>query len=135
MEAVKLIAFPGAPSLPIQARLFLGGATSVRSFGAGELSPADAEGDALGGLSTATASVEWRMRIAGELHGAVFYDLGVVDAQALEFDDDVVGQGIGAGIRWHLPVGPLRLDAAWNPGERYAADRDWAAHLAIGFTF
>lgn len=125
----------GAPSLPIQSRLFLGGANSVRSFGASELSPLDAEGDALGGLSTAYASVEWRVRVAGELHGALFYDIGVVDEEALEFDDDVVGQAIGAGIRWHLPVGPLRLDVAYNPDELYAADHHWAAHLAIGFTF
>ena len=37
-------------------------------------------------------------------------------------------QGIGAGLRYTFPVGPIRLDAAWNPSPD-EGDPDYVVHV------
>ena len=40
----------------------------------------------------------------------------------IQHENDVIGgKAIGGGVRYHLPIGPLRIDAAYNPGEWCAA--------------
>ena len=121
-------------SLPIQYRLFLGGPSNVRSFGLDQLSPVASNNAALGGLSTAFTNLELRLRVWGALHVAGFYDAGVVseDAWSLRGAD---GTAIGLGLRYYLPVGPIRVDAAYNPGNRYADRSPYAIDVAAGFTF
>ncbi len=121
--------------LPIQERLFLGGANSVRSFDYQELGPVNpSSGDSIGGRTAAHASAEARIRIYGAWHTAVFYDIGVLNEDTWHLSGPV-GQAVGLGVRWYTPIGPLRVDWAWNPGERFAADDAWALHGAIGFAF
>jgi outer membrane protein assembly factor BamA len=121
-------------SLPIQYRHFLGGPSNVRSFGLDQLSPVAANNAALGGLSTAFTNLELRLRVWGAFHVAGFYDAGVVseDAWSIRGAD---GQAIGLGLRYYLPVGPIRVDAAYNPGNRYADRSPYAIDVAAGFTF
>jgi len=121
-------------TLPIQERLFLGGENSVRSFGESELGPTDGSDDPRGGLTSASASVELRQRLFDDLAGALFYDVGTVSPRSWTFSDPS-GVGVGIGLRYHLPVGPARLDFAYNPGERFAASRGWALHFSFGFAF
>ncbi|MDA3951849.1 MAG: BamA/TamA family outer membrane protein [Spirochaeta sp.] len=121
-------------TLPIQERLFLGGSRSVRSFVQDRLGPGSADGDPLGGLSSAHATVELRQRITGDLFIAAFYDIGTVQERAWEIAG-AYGSGVGLGLRYHLPIGPLRLDASYNPGETFTQDRRWAVHFAVGFSF
>ena len=33
------------------------------------------------------------------------------------------------------PIGPIRVDFAYNPMHRFAAKRKWAIHLSFGFSF
>jgi outer membrane protein insertion porin family len=41
---------------------------------------------------------------------------------------------VGAGLRYRLPVGPIRLDYGVNPDPR--ADEDFGAfHFSFGFAF
>ena len=124
----------GAESLPIQYRLFLGGSTTVRSFGLNQLSPITADGQALGGLTAGYANFEVRTKITGNFHAAAFYDVGKVSERSWTLDG-ALGQALGGGVRYHLPIGPLRIDAAYNPGERWAATESYAVEGAIGFTF
>lgn len=121
-------------TLPIQNRLFLGGAQSVRSFGEDELGPTDSDGDPLGGLTVWEATVELRQRLIGDLHGAVFGDAGSVGEHGFDFSAPR-GYAIGLGLRYYLPMGPVRLDFALNPGRRFASDADYAVHFSFGFSF
>ncbi|MEE9393987.1 MAG: BamA/TamA family outer membrane protein [Planctomycetota bacterium] len=121
-------------TLPIQERLFLGGDSSVRSFGEFELGPVDASGEARGGLTSAEVHLELRQRVVDNFHVALFYDGGVINADSFDFAGPY-GHAIGLGFRYYLPVGPIRLDFAYNPGERFAADSDFMIHFGFGFTF
>ncbi|HYC79094.1 MAG TPA: BamA/TamA family outer membrane protein, partial [Planctomycetota bacterium] len=83
-------------TLPIQERFFLGGENSVRAFYESELGPSDAQGRPIGGLSSLEAFVELRQRLVGDLHAAVFYDVGVVGADSFGVTGPF-GHAIGAG--------------------------------------
>ncbi len=122
--------------LPIQKRLFLGGENSVRSFKRHELGPTNKNGDPIGGLSSLLASVEARFPLFPDynLSGALFWDGGIIDEDEHEFNGDM-GQSIGLGIRFDLPIGPIRLDVAQHIGEEFATDEDVAVHFSLGFSF
>jgi outer membrane protein insertion porin family len=120
--------------LPIQERLFLGGADSVRSFTLDTLGLVNDSGAPQGGMSSVEATAELRVRLVAQLHGALFYDYGFLSPYASSLSGDS-GHAVGVGLRYYLPVGPVRLDFAYNPGERYAAERRWALHFAIGFSY
>ncbi|TVR14849.1 MAG: hypothetical protein EA401_03700 [Planctomycetota bacterium] len=123
----------GSDSLPISQRLFLGGSNSVRSFGKDRLGPGE-RGNPAGGLTAAFAQAELRYRLFADFYAATFYDIGSVSPDPVDISEEF-GQAIGGGIRYLLPVGPVRLDAAYNPGKRLASKRPWAVHFALGFTF
>jgi outer membrane protein assembly complex protein YaeT len=121
------------PTLPIQERLFLGGANDVRSFYRSELGPS-VGGEPLGGLTALHASIELRQGIWREFYGALFYDIGWLSPTSFSVNVPP-GQAIGIGFRYYLPVGPVRLDIAYNPDRLFAASSRWAIHLAVGFSF
>ena len=121
--------------IPIQERFFAGGGNSVRSFRESELGPKDVNGEPLGGEVFTTASVELRHELVGAFQTAAFVDAGFVERQASDaFDLDDVRLGIGLGLRYLLPIGPLRLDGAVNPDPRSGED-DWVLHFSIGMPF
>ncbi|MEM8709572.1 MAG: BamA/TamA family outer membrane protein [Planctomycetota bacterium] len=122
-------------SIPIQERFFAGGENSVRSFRESQLGPEDESGQPLGGEGFATASVEWRHELGGAFQTAVFFDAGLVEEQASDlFRLDSVRTGVGAGLRYLLPIGPLRVDAAFNP-DRRSTESEWVVHFGIGMPF
>ena len=122
-------------AIPIQERFFAGGGNSVRSFQESELGPKDVNGEPLGGEVFTTASVELRHELVGAFQTAAFVDAGFVERQASDaFDLDDVRLGVGLGVRYLLPIGPLRLDAAVNPDPRVDED-DWVIHFSIGMPF
>jgi outer membrane protein assembly factor BamA len=121
-------------TLPVQERLFLGGENSVRSFRQDQLSPRDAQGNAIGGLTAAMATAEARLQVQGRLWTTLFYDIGEVDEQAWHLDG-TVGQAIGTGLRYQLPVGPLRLDLAYNPERKFIDPGAYLGVFAVGFSF
>lgn len=123
--------------LPIGERLFMGGSDTVRSFGQDELGPRADNGEPLGGLTSAVANLELRWRPferLRELEFATFYDLGTVDPEAWSLGAPW-GEGVGTGLRYRTPVGPVRLDGAVNPGSTMGAVDRWAVNLTVGFAF
>ncbi|MGH7163422.1 MAG: BamA/OMP85 family outer membrane protein [Planctomycetota bacterium] len=122
------------PTLPITQRLFLGGDSSVRSFAQDELGPVGVNGDPVGGLTAAEAHLEARVRVWRRLHAALFYDVGTLGAESVDLPGPP-GHAVGFGLRYHLPVGPVRLDVGYNPGRLFAADGRVAVHFGFGFAF
>ena len=120
---------------PAAGAFLRGGENSVRSFRESRLGPSDADGEPLGGEAFGTLSLEWRHELGGAFQSALFADAGYVEAQAEDlFALDDVRTGVGVGLRYLLPIGPLRLDAAFNP-DRRAGEAEWVVHFAIGMPF
>lgn len=122
--------------IPIDLRLFNGGATSVRSFAERELGPMSAKGDTpLGGLATGVVSAELSYEPVRNLEVAAFVDAGSIGEDAATYlKTDDVRYGIGLGVRYRLPVGPLRIDYGVNP-DRREGEAFGALHVTFGFAF
>ncbi len=129
-----VIASLGSEGLPVDERFFNGGATTVRSFSELALGPKDRQGYPLGGGGFTVFNAEHTFPILGDLHGAVFVDAGNVAVEAREFGLENMRYGVGAGLRYHLPIGAVRLDYGWNPSPR-AGEAQGAFHFAIGVAF
>ena len=145
----------GNEEIPVNERFFTGGESSVRSFEEDQLGPKGASGDPLGGLASTVASVEVRRRIAGNLAASVFADFGNVapnrslagaDPATTSTADTVDGMwndylqdfraGVGFGIQYLTPLGPARLDLAWNPDPRESeGEATFVWHFSIGMAF
>ena len=119
--------------LPVNLRLFNGGAHSVRSFPERELGPT-VEGYPTGGEGVWHANVELIRRLAGSLKA-----VGFVDAGSLSREFDKLGSGdvelaVGLGLRLDLPIGPVRLEYGYNL-TRDPGDPVGTLHFAIGVAF
>ena len=124
---------PVDEGIPIDIRFFNGGATTVRSFAERELGPKDDDGHPLGGEFFTVFNAELTFPIAGGLQGAVFADAGNLRGHT-EFGVGDMRYALGIGLRYALPVGPLRLDYGINPDRR--ADEDFGAfHFSFGMAF
>ncbi|MEZ5305244.1 MAG: BamA/TamA family outer membrane protein [Verrucomicrobiales bacterium] len=121
-------------SLPIDLRFFSGGPNTVRSFRERQMLPQDKAGHPLGGEFYATFNAELTFPLYGGLKGAVFTDAGNLLPDAGDASLDEMHYAGGLGIRYDLPVGPLRVDYGWNlnRGER---EPSGAFHVSFGFAF
>ena len=126
---------PGeATAIPIDERFFNGGSDTVRSFGERDLGPHDHREHPLGGEFMTVFNVEYTFPILGELQGALFTDAGNLLPTSEEPGLDDMRYAIGAGLRYKLPVGPIRLDYGVNPDPH--PDEDFGAfHFSFGFAF
>lgn len=100
---------PQFSTLPASQRFFAGGAQSVRGYGYQTLGPTDASGQVIGGRYLIVGSVEYEHRVWRRWGVAAFYDVG----NALNRLNGGLDHGAGVGLRWHSPVGPIRIDFAW----------------------
>lgn len=120
--------------LPIDERFFSGGSTSVRSFVERDLGPKDRNGLPIGGEAFTVFNVEYNFPIFGDVKGAVFADAGNLKSRADDFGISDLRYAFGAGVRYNLPFGPIRLDYGLNPSPRADEDRG-AFHLSVGVAF
>lgn len=129
----------GGADIPIDERFFNGGSTTVRSFTERDLGPHN-NGNPIGGEFFTVFNVEYTFPIFGELQGAAFVDAGNLlpgiddffDGVTAGFDD--MRYAIGLGLRYKLPVGPIRLDYGYNPDQHEGEDSG-AFHFSFGFAF
>jgi len=124
----------GSGELPIDERFFNGGATTVRSFSELTLGPKDSQGWPLGGEGMTVFNIEYTFPLIGDLKGAVFCDAGNVVQSASSFGLENMRYAIGAGLRYNLPIGALRLDYGLNPDPQ-DGEAQGAFHFAIGVAF
>lgn len=115
---------PSFRELPPTIRFFAGGDNSVRGYDYESLGPRDEAGNVIGGHLLLTTSAEVQFPLKGKFALAGFYDAGNAFAHT---DSGTMEQGVGGGLRWLSPVGPIRLDLA------YALHHDhWRIHFTMG---
>ena len=110
--------------LPSSIRFFAGGSQSVRGYSYESLGPKDGDGDVVGGRHLLTGSVEFEHYFNDRWGTAVFLDTG----NAIDSLSDDLEQGVGFGLRWKSPVGPVRIDLA----NSISRGKDWLLHVSIG---
>jgi outer membrane protein insertion porin family len=100
--------------VPLFERFYLGGSNSLRQFKSLQVSPKDNTGTRIGGNSEALGTVEYQIPLFFGIKAAVFYDVGQVwgpDISAgTKIDLSDLRHGVGAGLRWNSPFGPIRVD-------------------------
>ena len=120
-------------SIPATRRFYEGGGGSVRGYDFREISPYNADNEALGGRSYVVASFEARVKVSEKIGIVPFLDIGTVSTEiAPDFSDIRAGAGIG--LRYATPFGPLRLDVAL-PLRRYDGGSQYGIYAGIGQAF
>ncbi|CAK14907.1 autotransporter assembly complex protein TamA [Pseudomonas entomophila] len=112
-------------NIPPSLRFFAGGDQSVRGYDYQSLSPTNNKGDKIGGRYLVAGSAEYQYSVAEKWRLATFIDQGN-SFNSLELPS--LKTGVGVGVRWVSPVGPLRLDLA------HALDDDggFRLHFSMG---
>lgn len=113
--------------LPASVRFFAGGDVSVRGYEYNSLGPTDPLGAVIGGSNLLVGSVEIDQQLAGNWSIAAFVDSGNAYDDLKDFDP---ATGVGAGVRWFSPLGPIRIDVA-VPLQKDAPD-DYRFHITLG---
>jgi len=142
--------------IPISERFFNGGSGTVRSYEHSELGTKDENNEPLGGLGYNVFSIELRKRFYKNFAATLYVDAGNVspNRSLLENDfslytsrsdllDDTLNDffsefkyGIGIGLQYLLPVGPIRFDIAYNPDPEEIWNEDsWVYHFSLGMAF
>jgi translocation and assembly module TamA len=121
--------FTDAPvgTLPPNLRFHAGGDRSIRGYAWREVGPRIGNPGALfpvGARNVATGSLEYERFFGGPWGAAVFVDSGSA------FNNSPVWRtGVGVGLRWKSPVGPLRIDIAHGLND---PDTPFQIYLNIG---
>ena len=130
-EAGAVLARDSA-QIPVTQLFLTGGDTTVRGYGYRKIGARTQDNLVYGGRYLAVASVEWQRPFAvrgnvTDFESTVFADAGAVADHAGDLDPQV---GVGAGVRWRSPVGPLQADLAYG-----LKAKSVRLHLRLGFTF
>jgi translocation and assembly module TamA len=111
--------------LPKKLRFFAGGGSSVRGYDFESIGETNSSGSVIGGKNLFAGSIEYEHPIKDAWSVAAFLDAG--DAFN-DWDDVDLQFGIGGGVRYRSPIGPVRVDIGFPDGEFGEA----TFHLSVG---
>jgi translocation and assembly module TamA len=125
----------GEFSLPPDQRFYGGGSGTIRGYAYQSVGPLF-NGDAstpIGGTSITAAKVEFRQRLGKDWGAAWFIDGGQVGADPKLFTG-ALQVGVGTGVRYYTPIGPIRLDLG-VPVDRRRGDDRFEVYIGLGQAF
>lgn len=125
--------FDSGSTIPDDQLFFLGGIGDVRGFKENRLR-FDADGNPVGGREALQGSLEARLDVGFNFEFALFYDVGSVREASLDMGSDDFRSAVGAGLRYHTPIGPIGLlyGHKLDPEENESSGR---FHFSIGYSF
>ncbi len=137
----QLFPFDTGATIPVNRRFFAGGRSTIRGYPEQTLFPRK-EGEtpsasrlSPGGELMIALKTELRFPLLSGLDGALFYDVGDLFDRSSDFTlDGDTRQGVGFGVRYATPIGPLLLDIAF-PLVRREDELTWVPHFAAVGSF
>lgn len=134
LEAGAVLA-RGSARIPATELFRTGGDSSVRGYGLRDIgiALANSPGTIGPGHYMGVGSVEWQRPIRAsnglltEWENTFFIDAGGVADRAKDLRPSV---GVGTGVRWKSPIGPLQIDLAYG-----VKARQLRLHTSVGFVF
>ncbi|MGR9088524.1 MAG: autotransporter assembly complex protein TamA, partial [Gammaproteobacteria bacterium] len=111
--------------LPTTYRFYAGGMNSIRGYGYKELGPKDDLGNIVGGRFLTVVSAEFEKMFLDDWGVAAFIDSG----NAFNPNAITIKTGVGAGLRWYSPIGPIRVDFGLPLSD---SDSSFQIHFAAG---
>lgn len=116
--------------VPSAYRFYAGGMNSNRAYTYRDLGPKDLNGDPLGFNSLLEGTLEYRFPIYDPIRGVLFSDLTYGSDNYFP-DYKIPYWGVGAGLRYSTPVGPIAIDVGANPNDF----GQYTIHFRIGELF
>ena len=123
----------GQFDLPPDQRFYGGGSATVRGFKYQSVGPLFADHNPMGGTAIDAGTIEFRQRLFGDFGFATFADAGQVSAGNAPFTGKM-RVGVGVGLRYYTPIGPVRLDVAMPVNPTPGGDR-FELYLGLGQAF
>ena len=111
--------------LPASIQYFSGGDQSVRGYKYQSLGPLDENGQVSGGKHKLSLGIEYDFQVASAWKLAAFVDAG---NSFNRLSDLKLNRGVGLGVRWLSPIGPIRVDLA-SPLDN---DNSLRLHITMG---
>jgi outer membrane protein insertion porin family len=125
----------GGDEVPIWDRLYLGGANNLRGFKFRDVGPKDENGEPIGGSTLARITAEYTFPVVDKVRGAIFYDVGFVNAGTYDFGTSNVNSDVGIGVRLDLPIGPVRIDYGFPLQKDSFSSGSGKFNFNIGYQF
>jgi translocation and assembly module TamA len=145
------------PNLPPDQRFYAGGSGTIRGYRFQSVGLQFLDGNPVGGTAMAAFNAEYRQRIGQDFGAAFFVDAGesseslspltgILHSRRCSSNTPLVGTmpvessttcwaiGVGAGVRYYTPIGPLRLDFA-IPTYRRSNDDRFEVYIGLGQAF
>jgi outer membrane protein insertion porin family len=133
---VRLVA-----ELPASERFFAGGDTTIRGYALDSVGAPDtigADGFPIGGNALIIMNAELRVPVWRDVGAAFFIDGGNVFKRAADLSLTELRGGVGFGLRYRSPIGPIRLDLGFKLDRRVVNGKlepPTALHFSIGQAF
>lgn len=124
---------PSVQSVPAARRLIAGGGGSIRGYSYRNVGPR-LNGEITGGRSLIELSGEARIQLTDQIGVVGFVDAGNAYEDSVPDFAEGLKVGVGAGLRYFTPIGPLRFDAAvpLDPGPD---DPNFALYVGLSQAF
>ncbi len=127
------IVAPSVQSVPAARQFFLGGGGTIRGYAYKNVGPR-LNGEVTGGRSFVLFNGEVRTKITETIGLVGFIDAGAAYVKQYPDFDEPLRVGVGGGLRYFTPVGPLRLDVG-VPLEPGRDDPPFAVYLGLSQSF
>lgn len=114
---------------------FSGGGDTVRGFAYQSLGVTLPNGKVSGGRGFLGLSGEIRQQATQNLGLVAFVDWGSVGPDSFVTADDPYQTGVGIGVRYGTPIGPIRLDVATPYSDENDRWKDYELYIGVGQAF
>ena len=126
---------PGGCSLPPDQRFYGGGSASIRGYAYQAVGPNFPDTSfPIGGTALVAGGIEYRQRFGQNFGAAFFVDAGQV-SNRLSITPGNIFVGVGAGVRYYTPIGPIRLDVALPTKPTAIDNQSFQVYIGLGQAF